>query len=168
MAREPSVTPIWEEVRFKDENLSKKHLITRTDKEGVITFASKAFSDMSGYLKNELLNTPHNIVRHPFMPEAAFMDLWESILWGGEWRGLIMNLRKDGRYFWVDTKINPIDKNGDLTNNPEKIAGFVAVMSEPSRADVKVAKEMYKSIRKSELLEKRELKPWEKELLERL
>ncbi len=168
MAREPDINFIWEEVKFRDIGLSKKNLITRTDKEGVITFASKAFSDMSGYLKNELLNIPHNIVRHPFMPESVFKDLWETILCGGEWRGIIMNLRKDGRYFWVDTKINPIDKNGDLTNNPEKIVGFVAVMSKPSRTDIKTIKKIYGSIRKSELSDKKELRPWEKELLKTL
>jgi len=54
------------------------YLISRTDQKGRIVFANPAFVRISGYTHEELVGAPHNLVRHPDMPEAAFADLWAS------------------------------------------------------------------------------------------
>ena len=33
------------------------------------------FIEVSGYSREELLGQPHNIVRHPDMPEEAYRDM---------------------------------------------------------------------------------------------
>ena len=169
MATKPNVTPIYEEVTFADEGIDAKALITRTDKKGIITFASKAYRDMTKYSRNELIGKPHSIVRHPLMPEAGFKDMWDTIQRGEHWEGMVRNLRKDGKYYWVVVQVDPIDENGNIIySEPDKIAGYVAVRREPSREEVKEADELYRKIRKAELFAKPNLKDWEKELLEKL
>src|SRR5690554_2164313 len=44
-----------------------KLIVSVSDLEGVITQANKAFVDMSGYDKEELMGQPHTIIRHPDM-----------------------------------------------------------------------------------------------------
>ena len=44
-------------------------LISVTDLKGRITYANKAFISMSGYMEEELMGQPHNLIRHPDMPE---------------------------------------------------------------------------------------------------
>ena len=172
MAVAPNVKPIDEEVTFADEGIDARALITRTDKRGIITFASKAYRDMTKYSKDELIGKPHNIVRHPEMPEAAFKEMWDTILKGKRWIGIIKNLRKDGKYYWVIVKIEPIDENGNVVEEePDKIAGFIAIRREPSREDVKKFEDYYNVIRKAELLDKKRrgiIKSWEEELLNKL
>jgi len=168
MAARPNVTPLWKEATFEEEGLDARALVTRTDKNGRITFASKAYRDMTKYDKKELVGAPHSIVRHPFMPEAAFKEMWNTIERGEHWHGLVMNLRKDGKHYWVDVHIDPIDKNGNIVNEPSIIDGYVAVRREPTREEVSQAEKLYSAMRKAELLEKLHLKDWEKELLERL
>ena len=168
MAVKPNVTPLWEEVTFEEEGLDARALVTRTDKNGKITFASKTYRDMTKYSKNELIGAPHSIVRHPFMPEAAFKDMWDTIERGEHWSGLVMNLRKDGKHYWVEVNVDPIDSNGNIVSAPERIAGYVAIRREPSREEINEAYNLYKAMRKAELLEKSHLKDWEKELLKRL
>ena len=171
MAAKPNVKPIDEEVTFSDEGIDARALITRTDKNGIITFASKAYRDMTKYSKDELIGKSHSIVRHPDMPEAAFKEMWDTILNGRRWIGLVKNLRKDGKYYWVIVKIDPIDKDGNVVEEPEKIAGFLAIRREPSRDDIKKFDEYYKVIRKAELMDKKRrgvIKDWEEELLKRL
>lgn len=51
-----------------DENI----IASRTDLKGIITYASEAFLNISGFTKNELLGKNHNIVRHPDMPDELF------------------------------------------------------------------------------------------------
>ena len=171
MATKPNVTPIYEEVTFADEGIDAKALITRTDKKGIITFASKAYRDMTKYSRDELIGKPHSIVRHPCMPEAAFKEMWETILSGKRWMGLVKNLRKDGKYYWVMVKIEGIDKNGNAVSKPEDIEGFIAIRREASREDIQKAEEHYKIMRKAELLDKKRrgvIKDWEMEMFERL
>ena len=78
---------------------------SKTDKKGIITYASKAFIEISGYSKDELIGKPHNIVRHPDMHKDAFKDMWKVIKSGNTWRGEVKNLQKNGGYYWVDAII---------------------------------------------------------------
>jgi len=169
MAVKPNVQPLDIEATFEEEGLDARALITRTDKKGIITFASKAYRDMTKYSKDELIGKPHSIVRHPMMPEAAFKEMWDTILRGEHWEGMVKNLRKDGKYYWVIVQIDPINENGEIVyDRPEEIAGFVAVRREPSREEINQADKLYRSMRKAELLAKSNLKDWEKEVLEKL
>mgnify|MGYP000460884737 CR=1 FL=1 len=47
-------------------------LMSTTDLQSYITHANDTFVQVSGYQLNELLDKPHNQVRHPDMPKAAF------------------------------------------------------------------------------------------------
>ena len=169
MAAKPNVKPLDVESTFAQEELDARALITRTDKKGIITFASKAYRDMTKYSRNELVGKPHNIVRHPLMPEAGFREMWETIERGEHWEGMVRNLRKDGKYYWVIVQIDPIDENGNIVySEPEKIGGYVAVRREPTRKEVEEADILYRKMRKAELLAKSSLRDWEKEVLDQL
>lgn len=115
-----------------------EHIITsRSDPKGNITYASKAFSDVSGYTKEELMGKPHNIVRHPDMPKEVFKELWKTIKSGKSWSGEIKNLKKNGGYYWVEANITPIfDDNGNIVE-------YMAV-----RHDVTVLKELESTLDK--------------------
>ena len=56
-----------------------KLIVSRTDKQGVITHCNQSFVDMSGYSEDEIIGQPHSILRHPDMPRAAFKDLWDTL-----------------------------------------------------------------------------------------
>ena len=47
-------------------------LISTTDMSGRITFADDNFIRISGYSLDDLIGSPHNIVRHPDMPKEVF------------------------------------------------------------------------------------------------
>jgi len=98
---------IDEEVTFEELNVLNRSIISRTDLNGTITLANKAFCILSGYSKEELIGKPHSIIRHPDMPKAAFKDLWNTIKNNDKWHGFIKNLRKDGRYYWTEAYVEP-------------------------------------------------------------
>ena len=54
-------------------------LVSETDEKGNIKFANDDFCRVAGYELSELLGKPHNMVRHPDMPKAAFKSLWDTI-----------------------------------------------------------------------------------------
>ena len=102
--------PLDEEVIFDGRSL-----ISETDTKGIITFVNRKFVEMTGYTKQEAVGQPHSILRHPDMPKAAFEQMWKVIKEGKVWDGYVKNLRKDGKYYWVDVHIVPKkDENGTI------------------------------------------------------
>ena len=88
---------IDEEIKFS----RKKFIVSKTDVKGNIIFINKNFTEISGYSEAELIGEPHNISRHPDMPRAIFYLVWQNLLKGQAISGVIKNLAKDGRYYWV-------------------------------------------------------------------
>ncbi len=88
------------------------YLVSRTDLKGIITYVNDAFVDISGFSREELIGSSHNIVRHPDMPQAAFADLWATVKQGLPWRGLVKNRCKNGDFYWVDAFVTPIKQDG--------------------------------------------------------
>lgn len=106
------IEPIDEEFTYEG-----RAIISETDPQGNIIYANRKFCTISGYDKTELIGQPHNIIRHPDMPKQAFESLWNTISRGEVWRGIVKNLRRDGRYYWVDTTISPvIDDAGNINS----------------------------------------------------
>jgi PAS domain S-box-containing protein len=95
--------------------LLDKHVISSTtDLHGVITSASRAFCEISGYSEEELLGHQHNIVRHPDMESGLYEELWACIKADRPWKGRIKNLRKEGTVYWVEAVIEPMfDARGE-------------------------------------------------------
>ncbi|MDG4869287.1 PAS domain-containing protein, partial [Guyparkeria sp. 1SP6A2] len=80
-------------------------LISRSDLKGNVTYANAAFVEVSGYSREELMGAPHNMIRHPDMPEAAYADFWKTIQAGGTWQGTVKNRRKNGDHYWVNATV---------------------------------------------------------------
>jgi PAS domain S-box-containing protein len=92
-----------EEIKFS----KKKFIVSKTDTKGIIIFTNKNFSEISGYSEAELVGQPHNILRHPDMPQAVFFLVWQTLLAGQPISGVVKNLAKDGRYYWVIADLEP-------------------------------------------------------------
>jgi len=131
--------PIDEEVVF-DGGV----MITETDTAGIITYANRKFREMTGYTKEELIGSPHNINRHPDMPKAAFKQMWETIKSGEYWEGFVKNMRSDGRYYTVLVWIKPkFDDN-------KQIIGYIAGRKVPDQDLLHRALIQYKEMKAAE------------------
>jgi PAS domain S-box-containing protein len=127
--------PIDEEVLFDGRSL-----ISETDLKGNITFVNRKFVEMTGYSKEEAVGEPHNILRHPDMPKAAFAQMWKVIKEGKIWDGYVKNLRKDGKFYWVIVHIVP--KKDDDGN----IVGYIASRKMPDRSMLRTVEAEYKKM----------------------
>jgi aerotaxis receptor len=116
-----------------------QYLISKTDKKGRITYANPAFIEISGYTRDELIGQPHNLIRHPDMPSAAFQDLWDTLQARKPWLGLVKNRRKDGGFYWVLANAVPIFEHGEVT-------GYASVRIQPTQEQIDAAQEFYDDI----------------------
>ncbi|PLK50947.1 PAS domain-containing methyl-accepting chemotaxis protein [Uliginosibacterium sp. TH139] len=115
-------------------------IYSRTDLKGRITEANAAFAEISGFLREEMIGEPHNIVRHPDMPEAAFDDMWRTLKAGTPWRGVVKNRRKDGGFYWVEANVSPVRENG-------QVVGFQSVRTRPTAQQIAAASAAYARLR---------------------
>jgi len=114
-------------------------IISSTDLKGIITYANRKFCEIAGYTKDELKGRNYNIVRHPDMPKAAFQEVWDSIQEGKAWSGMIKNLRKDGKYYWVYSHIAPIINKGENV-------GYAAVRRPASATEIAESIPIYQNM----------------------
>ena len=100
----------------REQKFSKSEiLLSTTDLDSRIKYANQSFCDIAGYSLEEMKGNPHNMVRHPDMPKAAFENLWQFIRAGKSWMGPVKNRCKNGDYYWVNAFVTPIkDSNGQI------------------------------------------------------
>ena len=118
-------------------------LVSSTNTKGEITHCNPAFVRVSGYVYEELIGQPHNLIRHPDMPAAAFKDMWRTIAHGYPWTALVKNRRKNGDHYWVRANVTPIMEGG-------KPSGYLSVRTKPSAKEVAEAEALYARMRAEE------------------
>jgi len=89
-------------------------IVSRTNLQGIITYANDTFIEISGYTKDELIGQNHNIVRHPDMPKIIFKELWDNLKSENKWEGNVKNIRKDKGFYWLKASISGVYKDGVL------------------------------------------------------
>ena len=98
------------------------------------------FIEVSGYEREDLLGQPHNMIRHPDMPEEAFRDMWETISAGLPWSAPVKNRRKNGDFYWVMANVTPL-MDGD------RPSGYMSVRTEATREQTDAAERLYATMR---------------------
>ncbi len=119
------VVPIDEEYIYEG-----RVAISQTDLKGTITFVNRKFSEISGYSVSELVDSEHDIIRHPEVAQEIFDKMWEALKNGQVWNGMLKNLRKDGKFYWVEMEIAPI------LDKQEQVTGFMSVAKPAARKNI--------------------------------
>lgn len=112
------------------EAVDRNSIVSKADKNGIITYANEAFCKISGYTKDELIGHSHNIVRHPDTKDEIFKELWNTILAKNEWRGTIKNRAKDGSFYYVDSTIIPV------LNSDNEIEEFISIRQDVTQKEL--------------------------------
>lgn len=86
-----------------------------TDARGVIEHANDKFVEYSHYSREQLVGSPHNIVRHPAMPGAVFYAMWSELQAGRPFAGHVTNLAADGSSYSVYATVTPLGNGGYLS-----------------------------------------------------
>lgn len=98
-----------------EETLSNETILAICDKHGVITDVNDKFCEISGYSAEELIGKTHCIVNSGNHSPEFFTKLWDTISSGHTWSGLLINKRKNGERYYVQSVITPItDFDGNI------------------------------------------------------
>lgn len=117
-------------------------LISRTDINGYITYANPRFIKVSGFAIEELMNEPHNVVRHPDMPPEVYRDMWATLREGLSWQGYVKNRRKNGDHYWVHANVVPVVDKGELQ-------GYASLRSYAGEEKARYFDHLYRQMREN-------------------
>jgi len=87
--------------KMMDEN----SIISKTDIDGIITYANENFLHISGYSQEELLGENHKLLSSQIHPKEFWEEMYDTLKYKKIWRGEICNLKKDGHLYWTNTTI---------------------------------------------------------------
>ncbi|HFI1905832.1 TPA: methyl-accepting chemotaxis protein [Enterobacter roggenkampii] len=114
-------------------------LMSTTDVHSYITHANDTFVQVSGYQLDELTGQPHNMVRHPDMPKAAFADMWYTLQQGEPWSGIVKNRRKNGDHYWVRANAVPMVRRGQVT-------GYMSIRTRATAEEIAAVEPLYRAL----------------------
>ncbi len=99
-----------------------------TDTGGTIEYVNQRFTEVTGYAAEEAIGANPRILKSGEMAPALYAELWQTITAGREWRGELLNRKKDGSLFWEQVSISPLfDEAGQITH-------YLAVKSDITQA----------------------------------
>lgn len=125
-----------QEILLDDNDL----IVSKTCTKGRITYANRKFMAISGFSEQQLLDQPHNIIRHPDMPKAVYRLMWQALKQGHEFFGFVKNLCSDGRFYWVFANVTPdIDDSG-------QVRGYYSVRRKASTASIAIISSLYQQM----------------------
>jgi diguanylate cyclase (GGDEF)-like protein/hemerythrin-like metal-binding protein/PAS domain S-box-containing protein len=91
--------------------------IAITDVVGNIVEVNKAFSQITGYAREEVLGKNPRLLNSRRHDAATYADMWNSILTTGTWQGEVWNRRKDGGAYLAWLSITAVkDDSGVATH----------------------------------------------------
>jgi PAS domain S-box-containing protein len=114
--------------------------IVITDVDANIIYVNPRFTLATGYTFDEVKNKNPRILQSGQTHRSVFGDMWFTLRQKRPWSGLLINRRKDGHIFWVETHISPIlDDNGNLF----QYVGFLIDISERKASEARLNDQMY-------------------------
>ncbi|MHB8578836.1 MAG: PAS domain S-box protein [Ignavibacteriaceae bacterium] len=106
-----------------------------TDLNGNIEYINPKFTEITGYSFEEVKGKNPRIIQSGLTPVLTYRKMWDSITSGYEWRGEILNKKKNGELFWESIIISSIlDSEGKITN-------FLSVkedITEKKKSEIKI------------------------------
>ncbi|NPA71427.1 MAG: PAS domain S-box protein [Gammaproteobacteria bacterium] len=115
-------------------------IVSRTDMHGNILEANEAFIEASGFEWKDLVGQPHNMLRHPDVPEAVFKDFWKTLKAGKPWTQVVKNRRQNGDHYWVVANATPIYEKGH-------VSGYMSVRTPATPNQINAAEQAYAEIK---------------------
>lgn len=96
-------------------------IMAETDLQGIITYVTKPFCEISGYSKKELIGKNINLLKHPDVSSRFFEKLWNELETNKIWEGEIKNQDRYGNSYWIKGIIFP---KYDFNN---EIIGYISI-----------------------------------------
>jgi len=97
-------------------------IITKINKNGIITYVNETYCNISGFAKEELIGQKHSLIKSQEESPCFFKSVWNKIANKKEiWSGVLKHTTKAGELYYLKTTIQPI------VNSNQEIEHFITL-----------------------------------------
>ncbi len=116
--------------------------VVLTDAAGTILYVNPAFTEASGYTREEAVGKNPRVLKSGLHDAAFYSAIWSTLGRGETWRGRISNRAKDGHIYEEDASISPV------VGADGKVVNYVAV-----KRDISAERSLEDQLRQSQKME---------------
>jgi two-component system, cell cycle sensor histidine kinase and response regulator CckA len=92
-------------------------MVVMTDSKGLIEYVNPAFERLTGYSREEVLEKNPRLLKSGMQDARFYQQLWQTILRGEVYRGVLINRKKSGESYYTEKTITPVrDPSGRITH----------------------------------------------------
>lgn len=92
-------------------------IVMMTNLDGIIEYVNPSFESLTGYTLKEAAGQTPRIIKSGSHDHSFYKELWETILSGKVYRGILTNKKASGDLFFEEKTITPLrDTNGNITH----------------------------------------------------
>jgi PAS domain S-box-containing protein len=92
-------------------------LVMITDNAGAIEYVNPAFENISGYTQQEIAGQTLGILKSDQQSGELYEEMWDTVLSGNTFRGIVLNRKKNGESFLVEKSVTPLlNEQGLITH----------------------------------------------------
>jgi PAS domain S-box-containing protein len=95
---------------------NRSAIISKINKEGIITYVNETFCETSGFTKEELIGEQYNLIKSNSEGTQFLHELLSKLSESHEkWTGVLKHQNKSGELYYLKTTIQPISNKDDKT-----------------------------------------------------
>lgn len=98
---------------FKDVVEQSTNSIVIIERNGIVKYANSAFSELSGYSKDELTGIDVTKIPNPVLPEESSLNQLKN---ANFWKGESYNIKKNGEIYYLRSSVSRIKNNKGKTS----------------------------------------------------
>jgi PAS domain S-box-containing protein len=88
-----------------------------TNRSCVLEYVNPAFEVLTGYSKEEVVGQTLGLLKSENQPGELYEEMWDTVLSGNTFHGIVMNRKKNGETFILEKSITPLrDAAGEITH----------------------------------------------------
>lgn len=92
-------------------------LVMITDRACVLEYVNPAFEALTGYRKEEVVGQTLGILKSEQQPGELYEEMWDVVLSGRTFHGIVVNRKKNGETFILEKSITPLrNASGEITH----------------------------------------------------
>lgn len=111
-----------------------------TNREGIIEYMNPAFEDITGYSPEDVIGKKPSILKSGQHSRGFYKHMWDTIISGKSWHGLLTNKKKNGEFYQDRTTISPV------INDENEIAHFVSLKRDVTR-EKKLEEQLFQAVK---------------------
>nr|WP_198044808.1 bifunctional diguanylate cyclase/phosphodiesterase [Lysinibacillus timonensis] len=100
-------------LRKMEYAINQSTLVAIFDRNGRMIYVNNLICEVTQYSRDELIGQFHAILYSNETDQSQLLNMVETLKGGQNWKGELINQKKDGSKFWVHTNIVPIFGNDE-------------------------------------------------------